>query len=384
MKLSKKGCFYWCGSPFNEIETSVRKFIFRMVTSDFYDAFGQFFTIINCLMFAIEYSSESNQYRYVREIILLICTWFFVLEFLMLIITLGPRQYASKFRNLLDLSVVIVSLIEFFTPATLKGFKIYFFRIFRLLRVVRLARRTQLFGGLIRTLMFSLPALYSAFFMLFLVFFAFGVAATDFFGKVKPGFYINPNQGSFNNVFNSIVLLIRMSTGENWNGIMRDCAVEEPDCSEKLDNCGSAALSYTFFPSFIITVSFVMISMVSAVIMDQFAEQHIERVVPAITQDDFSDFATEWSRINGSDDFLMHIATLPKFLSTFPRGLVPRSAKEYKAKVVICVHVCVRREKEVDKEYKEKKTKKKWCKLVPPVLKPNKFKYLLLTDGDVH
>jgi hypothetical protein len=163
--------------------------------------------------------------------------------------------------------------------------------------------------------------------MLFLTFFAFGVAACDFFSNVKHGFYINDN-GNFKTTFNSIVMLIRMSTGENWNGVMRDCAVEPPDCDpDKLDNCGNQLFSLIFFPVFMFIVSFIMIAMVSAVIMDQFEEKRVPKVVDA-KYEDFEDASITWSiESRLRDDFLMHVSHLPQFLANLPSVFVPPVAR---------------------------------------------------------
>jgi hypothetical protein len=301
-------------------ETWVRKMMFKLVVSDAYDAVGQCVTLLNCVIFAIEYYDQPAGYARSLQITLDVCTWFFFSEVVLLIFTIGPWAYIKKGRNMLDFAIVIVSLLEFFN-ANMAGFRPSFFRIFRLLRLIRFARRTHLFGGLIKTLMFSLPALYSAFIIIFLLFFAFGVAATDFFGKVKAGYYIQDNYGNFRTTFNSIVLLIRMSTGENWNGIMRDCAVQPPHCDEST-NCGSS-FSYFFFPAFMIIMSFVLLSMMGAVIMAQFEEGKVERIVPNIQGDMFEDFASNWSVVNGEGDFIMNVSTLPTFLAKLPFELVP-------------------------------------------------------------
>ena len=140
--------------------------------------------------------------------------------------------------------------------------------------------------------------------LLGLIFFFFAIAAMNLFGTVKHGYFIDQH-GNFETFFNSFVTLVRcvcctpqlfanslcsdlvsraaispdaipahalaansMSTGENWNGIMRDCMVQPPFCTAGV-NCGSTVISPIFFIVFMICTAFMFISVVAAVIMQQ-------------------------------------------------------------------------------------------------------------------
>ena len=47
---------------------------------------------------------------------------------------------------------------------------------------------------------------------------------------MSAGLYLNEH-GNFGSFIRSMVTLFRMATGENWNGMMRDCMIQPPFCS---------------------------------------------------------------------------------------------------------------------------------------------------------
>ena len=85
-----------------------------------------------------------------------------------------------------------------------------------------------------------------------LVYFIFAVLATFLFYDVKEGEIIN-SETNFNNFGNSMLLLIRMSTGEDWNYIMYDCMrTEEDNCIPGI-NCGLSYAPVFFIPYIMIS-----------------------------------------------------------------------------------------------------------------------------------
>jgi hypothetical protein len=65
------------------------------------------------------------------------------------------------------------------------------------------------------------------------------------------------------------------TTGENWNGMMRDCMVEPPFCQPELGNCGSPWQAILFFVSFMIFSSFLLMNLVVAIVIN-FVEEEFE------------------------------------------------------------------------------------------------------------
>ncbi len=95
------------------------------------------------------------------------------------------------------------------------------------------------------------------------------------YGTTRPGQYLTA-YGNFSTFFKSFVTLFRMVTGENWNGIMHECALKPPFCTLGVD-CGSHH-AYLFFFMFQVTTSFLAVNLVVAVVIDHFAETEAESV----------------------------------------------------------------------------------------------------------
>lgn len=58
---------------------------------------------------------------------------------------------------------------------------------------------------------------------MFITFFMMAVLGTFLFKDVGPGDALDNNYVNFNNFGNSFLLMLRMSTGEDWHIIMYDC-----------------------------------------------------------------------------------------------------------------------------------------------------------------
>ena len=141
-------------------------------------------------------------------------------------------------------------------------------RILRVLRISRLFRLLNKYKGLqalIQTIQFSLPALFNVFALLMLIYFIFSILATFLFKSITEGEIIN-DANNFNNFGMSMLILIRISTGEDWNYIMKDTMLTEDDHCIPNKNCGSAWSPLFFFP-YMILCTFIMLNLFILVII---------------------------------------------------------------------------------------------------------------------
>lgn len=145
----------------------------------------------------------------------------------------------------------------------------------RLLRAVRLAELSSRLGNLINTVLFSLGALYNIGFLLLVIVFVYSVMGMNLFPDVEFGEFINDDNNNFHSFLSSFLLLFRCATGENWNGIMREAAIQEPFCSSTstANTCGSPSQSYLYFISFELICAFLLLNMVVAVVFKNFEQE---------------------------------------------------------------------------------------------------------------
>ena len=104
----------------------------------------------------------------------------------------------------------------------------------------------------------------------------FSILGVFFFRKIKTGKIINEYM-NFKNFGSAMLMLFRMSTGEDWNYIMYDCMRTEDNggCIED-QNCGSmfAPIYYIFF---IMICTYIMLNLFILVILQQFDKYYLPK-----------------------------------------------------------------------------------------------------------
>jgi len=131
--------------------------------------------------------------------------------------------------NIFDFIITNVSLVELLLPLPLNPTLVRIFRIFRLARLLRLSKKAKGLKTLIKTFSATLPSLGHVGFLLMIFFFMYAVLGTQLWWNLKRGELVN-DYNNFSNFGNSLYALFRLSTGENWNGIMHEGMLQPPDC----------------------------------------------------------------------------------------------------------------------------------------------------------
>jgi hypothetical protein len=141
----------------------------------------------------------------------------FAIECVLKIIAFNPIRYLSNGWNLFDFSVVILLSVTFFTGI---DFNTSVLRILRITRLLRLVRGMKAFVKMFDMLITSAPTLLNVGGLLFIVFFVYAVAGMQLFGHVNRHQEFLNESSNFKNFGNSLMILMRMVTGESWNGVM--------------------------------------------------------------------------------------------------------------------------------------------------------------------
>ncbi|XP_010833794.1 PREDICTED: voltage-dependent T-type calcium channel subunit alpha-1H-like, partial [Bison bison bison] len=112
-----------------------------------------------------------------------------------------------------------------------------------------------------------------------LLFFIYAALGVELFGRLECS-EDNPCEGlsrhaTFSNFGMAFLTLFRVSTGDNWNGIMKDtlreCAREDKHCLTYLP-----AISPIYFVTFVLVAQFVLVNVVVAVLMKHLEESNKE------------------------------------------------------------------------------------------------------------
>uniref|UniRef100_A0A8B9NJA8 Voltage-dependent T-type calcium channel subunit alpha n=1 Tax=Accipiter nisus TaxID=211598 RepID=A0A8B9NJA8_9AVES len=220
--------------------------------------FPQFFTLFFC------WQSLETALKYCNYLF----TTVFVLEAVLKLVAFGLRRFFKDRWNQLDLAIVLLSVMGI----TLEEIEINAAlpinpTIIRIMRVLRIADHA---------VRFQVGNLGLLFMLLFFIYAALGV---ELFGKLVCNDE-NPCEGmsrhaTFENFGMAFLTLFQVSTGDNWNGIMkdtlRDCSHDDRSCLSNLQ-----FISPLYFVSFVLTAQFVLINVVVAVLMKHLDDSNKE------------------------------------------------------------------------------------------------------------
>ncbi|NXD44993.1 CAC1S protein, partial [Copsychus sechellarum] len=153
---------------------------------------------------------------------------------------------------------------------------ITFFRLFRVMRLVKLLSRGEGVRTLLWTFIKSFQALPYVALLIVMLFFIYAVIGMQMFGKIAmvDGTQINRNN-NFQTFPQAVLLLFRCATGEAWQEILLDCSYgrrcdPESDYAEGEEYTCGTGFAYFYFISFYMLCAFLIINLFVAVIMDNF------------------------------------------------------------------------------------------------------------------
>lgn len=258
--------------------------------------------ILNMFLLAMVFDDSSQVYNNTLDYINYFFTVVFALECVLKLIAFGGTYFNNSW-NSFDFFVVCASGIDIvmgqLDTVNLKFLRVgpQLARILRVLRISRLFRLLNKYKGLqalIQTIQFSLPALFNVFALLMLIYFIFSILATFLFRTITEGNIID-DHNNFSNFGMSMLLLIRMSTGEDWNSVMQDTMRTEDDGCFPNKTCGISYAPLFFFP-YMMLCTFIMLNLFILVIIQQFETYYLdEDNVISRFKEDIEMFKVTWT-----------------------------------------------------------------------------------------
>lgn len=212
----------------------------------------------NAVVMLMQHKGQSDEYADNLELANLVFLLIFIGEALLKLIAFNPTFYFGDAWNAFDFVIVIGSIIDITGGF---GVSIGFLRLFRVARILKLVNKGDAMQQLLSTFVRSFESLPYVMGLLFLVFFIFAVIGMFAFGKIPPeeGTPID-SDNNFRDFSNSVMVLIRCTTGEAWQDILAYCYAHEEG--------GWYAIPY--FVLFIIMIGLLVVNLFIAVIMDNF------------------------------------------------------------------------------------------------------------------
>ncbi|XP_023812216.1 voltage-dependent L-type calcium channel subunit alpha-1D isoform X10 [Oryzias latipes] len=251
--------------------------------------------ILNTLCLAIQHYGQSHLFNYAMDILNMVFTGVFTVEMILKLIAFKPRNYFADAWNTFDALIVVGSVVDIaiteinstaipvvkviVEPGNTEDsarISITFFRLFRVMRLVKLLSRGEGIRTLLWTFIKSFQALPYVALLIAMLFFIYAVIGMQVFGKIAmvDGTQINRNN-NFQTFPQAVLMLFRCATGEAWQEIMLACLPGKLCDSESDYNpgeertCGSG-FAIIYFISFYMLCAFLIINLFVAVIMDNF------------------------------------------------------------------------------------------------------------------
>ncbi|XP_035378016.1 voltage-dependent L-type calcium channel subunit alpha-1C isoform X11 [Electrophorus electricus] len=257
--------------------------VWYVVNSTYFEYLMFTLILLNTICLAMQHHGQSTSFNNAMNILNMLFTGLFTVEMILKLIAFKPRGYFSDPWNVFDFLIVIGSIIDVIL-SEINGqqntednarISITFFRLFRVMRLVKLLSRGEGIRTLLWTFIKSFQALPYVALLIVMLFFIYAVIGMQVFGKIalRDNSQINRNN-NFQTFPQAVLLLFRCATGEAWQEIMLACSPHHPcekgsDESPTTEDCGSY-FAIIYFVSFYMLCAFLIINLFVAVIMDNF------------------------------------------------------------------------------------------------------------------
>ncbi|KAM4018997.1 voltage-dependent L-type calcium channel subunit alpha-1F [Anomaloglossus baeobatrachus] len=262
--------------------------VWYMVNSTGFEYIMFVLILLNTIALAMQHYEQSQPFNYAMDILNMVFTGLFTVEMVLKLTAFGPKHYFCDAWNTFDALIVVGSLVDIAVTEVNNGghvgessedssrISITFFRLFRVMRLVKLLSKGEGIRTLLWTFIKSFQALPYVALLIAMIFFIYAVIGMQTFGKIamQDGTQINRNN-NFQTFPQAVLLLFRCATGEAWQDIMlaslpgKRCDSESDFAPEEEFTCGSN-FAIVYFISFFMLCAFLIINLFVAVIMDNF------------------------------------------------------------------------------------------------------------------
>ncbi|XP_053707243.1 voltage-dependent T-type calcium channel subunit alpha-1I isoform X1 [Synchiropus splendidus] len=277
--------------PYYASYSHVRLMIHTLCTNHYLDLIITFIICINVITMSLEHYNQPRS----LDLALKYCNYFFtstfVLESILKLIAFGFRRFFKDRWNQLDLAIVLLSVmgitleeIEISAALPINPTIIRIMRVLRIARVLKLLKMATGMRALLDTVVQALPQVGNLGLLFMLLFFIYAALGVELFGELVCNADY-PCEGmsrhaTFENFGMAFLTLFQVSTGDNWNGIMKDTLREcPPDHGTDIDYACNPSLQFIspmYFVSFVLTAQFVLINVVVAVLMKHLDDSNKE------------------------------------------------------------------------------------------------------------
>lgn len=272
----------------------------------------------------------------------------FTVEVILKLIAI-QQTYFDDHWNIFDFTIVcstnIGLLVGIFEKGT--GPIIAVIRLARICRLFRLVKSVKSLRALFNTLVISIPSIANIGSLLFLLYFVYAVVGVQLYSSIPNSLTLN-DQANFRSFGTAMLLLLRFSTGENWNGFMRSIISDTEGCDPNpiydqdspwclsdddypncipLNGCGAGFSAYIYFYSFTLFVSFVILNLFVGIVLEAFETSDEGDI---LSSEDLDEFIKSWAQFDPTATWGIEAGDMKKLLKELkpPLGVGTRDLKQ--------------------------------------------------------
>ncbi|XP_025779049.1 voltage-dependent T-type calcium channel subunit alpha-1H-like [Puma concolor] len=219
--------------PYYADYSPTRRSIHSLCTSHYLDLFITFIIGVNVITMSMEHYNQPKSLDEALKYCNYVFTIVFVFEAVLKLVAFGFRRFFKDRWNQLDLAIVLLSImgitleeIEMNAALPINPTIIRIMRVLRIARVLKLLKMATGMRALLDTVVQALPQVGNLGLLFMLLFFIYAALGVELFGRLECS-DDNPCEGlsrhaTFSNFGMAFLTLFRVSTGDNWNGIMKE------------------------------------------------------------------------------------------------------------------------------------------------------------------
>ena len=288
-------------------DSGLRALLFDAIQSKIYKRVIIVTILVDCVTIAVaQWKSASDELRDGLIGTAVACSIFFVADAILKIIALTFRGYWHSRRNRFDFFLTCLGILWMILNFSLEGKGSYnastaFGVIIIVFRFLTLSGKHAILKSLMLTVVMSLFKSFFIIAVLVLLMMCYALVGCILFGTVKFGEAINRNANLCTSL-NAMILLFRITTGEDWNKIMHDCMIKPPYCTAAENywesDCGNETTALVYFISFYVIITFVFLNLFIAVIIENFSLFYSSDEDSLISNTDLRDFQLTWNLVD--------------------------------------------------------------------------------------
>lgn len=246
------------------------RFILRkFIMSSFIDNLMTLAVFLNTVVMALDRYGLNETDELFLQTSNSIFTWVFIAEFAMKIVALGPKKYIDNRMNLLDGSIVMLSLLELAMGSgggTLTAFRsVRVFRTFRVLRVARILRALKSMQQIMSVITKSASSFAYIAVLLMIFLFIFSLLGKQIFGG-RLDFDEGKPRGNYDSFNVAFLTSFQTLTMENWNSLLYNAIKSD---FIKFISC-------IYYIAWIFVGNFILLNLFLAILLDSFLEEDAE------------------------------------------------------------------------------------------------------------